>query len=163
MTYRVIRQNTCLMAPGKLFWGFSVSAAARPTSSVPEKEKAAVTKTPQKPAKPLLKAPGLYQVRAPQYSPYLPLLGPPPQAKTTLKLVSLDGILEEFCSANSPHEHEDNNGRQLQQRNPELFFGIAQDTKDVNQDDGDQEEGDPERYADVGAPVIYGDSCNNEF
>lgn len=46
--------------------GFLVSAAARPTSSVPEKEKAAVMKTLQRPLKPLLKAPGSYHVRAPR-------------------------------------------------------------------------------------------------
>lgn len=67
----MILQKICLMAPGRAFWGSLLSAAARPTSSVPEKEKAAVTKTLQKPGKPAEKAPGLYHVRAPQYSEYL--------------------------------------------------------------------------------------------
>jgi len=49
-----------LIAPGIDLAGLLVSAAARPTSSVPEKEKAAVTKTEQKPLKPFLKAPGSY-------------------------------------------------------------------------------------------------------
>ncbi len=56
-----MRQKTCLMALGRDFRGLTASAAARPTSSVPVKAKAAVTKTVQKPLKPLLKAPGLYQ------------------------------------------------------------------------------------------------------
>lgn len=64
----MIRQNTCLMAPGKALAGFSASAAARPTSSVPEKAKAAVTNTEQTPLNPFLNAPGSYQSLAPQYS-----------------------------------------------------------------------------------------------
>lgn len=67
------------MAPGRAVAGFSASAAARPTSSVPENAKAAVTKTEQTPLKPFLKAPGSYQSLAPQYSLYAPLLGPPPR------------------------------------------------------------------------------------
>jgi hypothetical protein len=69
------------MAPGRALAGFSDSAAARPTSSVPEKAKAAVTKTEQTPLKPFLNALGLYQSLAPQYSLYIPLLGPPPQTR----------------------------------------------------------------------------------
>jgi hypothetical protein len=49
------------MAVGSALLGLWVSAAARPTSSVPENEKAAVTRMLQKPLKPLLKAPGLAQ------------------------------------------------------------------------------------------------------
>jgi hypothetical protein len=49
------------MAVGRERRGLAVSAAARPTSSVPVKAKAAVTKTAQRPLKPLLKAPGLCQ------------------------------------------------------------------------------------------------------
>jgi hypothetical protein len=56
-----IRQNTCLMAVGSALLGLWVSAAARPTNSVPENEKAAVTRMLQNPLKPLLKAPGLTQ------------------------------------------------------------------------------------------------------
>ena len=41
------------MAVGRALRGFSVSAAARPTSSVPAKAKAAVTKVEQSPLKPL--------------------------------------------------------------------------------------------------------------
>jgi hypothetical protein len=49
------------MALGSDLRGFAVSAAARPMSSVPVKEKAEVTRTVQKPLKPLLKAPGSFQ------------------------------------------------------------------------------------------------------
>lgn len=45
--------------------GFAVSAAPRPTSSVPAKAKAAVTKTEQSPLKPFSNAPGFCQ-----YLPY---------------------------------------------------------------------------------------------
>jgi hypothetical protein len=55
----VTRQNVCLMALGRLFLGSAVSAAPRPTISVPEKAKAAVTKTEQTPLNPSLNAPGL--------------------------------------------------------------------------------------------------------
>ena len=48
--------------------GLALSAAVRPTSSVPAYEKAAVTKTEQKPRKPFWNAPGSYHRRAPQYS-----------------------------------------------------------------------------------------------
>lgn len=56
-----MRQKTCLMAVGSDLRGLTASAAARPTSSVPVKASAAVTKTVQRPLKPLLKAPGLDQ------------------------------------------------------------------------------------------------------
>lgn len=87
------------MAEGRDLAGFSDSAAARPTSSVPEKEKAAVTKTPQKPTK-SVNAPGSCHLLPPWYSEnlywlalclmlwkvdsaYSPLDGPPPQTKIT--------------------------------------------------------------------------------
>jgi hypothetical protein len=65
-----MRQKICLIAEGSDLAGFSDSAAARPTSSVPEKEKAAVTKTPQKPTK-SVNAPGLFHVLLPWYVSYL--------------------------------------------------------------------------------------------
>lgn len=49
---RTTRQKTCLVAVGSVLRGLAVSAAARPTSSVPENANAAVTKTEQKPLKP---------------------------------------------------------------------------------------------------------------
>ena len=95
-----MREKTCLIAEGNDLAGFSDSAAARPTSSVPEKEKAAVTNTPQKPTK-SVNAPGSLHVLLPWYVEYLsillatcagsqvcrfaycPLDGPPPQTKIT--------------------------------------------------------------------------------
>jgi len=53
-----MRQKTCLVAFGIDFRGFSASAAARPTSSVPPNAKAATTKTEQNPLKPFANAPG---------------------------------------------------------------------------------------------------------
>lgn len=44
---------TCLEALGISFLGLAVSAAAKPVSSVPVYANAALTKTPQKPWKPL--------------------------------------------------------------------------------------------------------------
>jgi hypothetical protein len=55
----VTLQKVCLMAFGRDFLGSAVSAAPRPTISVPENAKAAVTKTEQTPLKPSLNAPGL--------------------------------------------------------------------------------------------------------
>ena len=54
----MIRQKTCLVARGIVFRGLAVSAAANPTSSVPENAKAAVTKTEQTPLKPFANGPG---------------------------------------------------------------------------------------------------------
>jgi hypothetical protein len=48
-----IRKMTCLVALGKAFRGLAASAAARPTNSVPEKLKAAMMNTVQKPLKPV--------------------------------------------------------------------------------------------------------------
>lgn len=56
-----MRQKTCLVAFGSDFRGSAASAAAKPTSSVPAKANAAVTKTEQKPLKPFRKAPGWCQ------------------------------------------------------------------------------------------------------
>ena len=69
-----MRQKTCLIAVGRALEGLWVSAAARPTSSVPENENAAVTRILQNPWKPLLNAPGVCQYRPPMY----PESGPPP-------------------------------------------------------------------------------------
>jgi len=59
------RQKVCLTALGMVFRGLGVSEAARPTSSVPANEKAAVTKTRQIPLKPDANAPGFCQYRPP--------------------------------------------------------------------------------------------------
>src|SRR5258708_2988359 len=77
----VIRQKVFFIAPGIVLRGLGVSEAARPTSSVPAKAKAAVTKTAQTPLKPLANAPGSYQYLAPTYWLYAPLAGPPPQLR----------------------------------------------------------------------------------
>ncbi|CAF4447059.1 unnamed protein product, partial [Adineta steineri] len=55
------RLDTCFVAAGIVFSGLSVSAAANPTNSVPEKEKAAITKTEHTPLNPFANAPGLRQ------------------------------------------------------------------------------------------------------
>src|SRR5690349_24291767 len=49
-----MRQKTCFVALGRDLRGLAASAAARPTSSVPPKANAAVTKTEQKPLKPVV-------------------------------------------------------------------------------------------------------------
>lgn len=56
---KTTRQKTCLIALGKDNLGFSDSAEARPTSSVPPKENAAATKTEHTPLKLFAKEPGL--------------------------------------------------------------------------------------------------------
>ena len=60
-----IRQKVPLTAAGMVLRGSGVSEAARPTSSVPAKENAAVTNTEQTPLKPLANAPGLLQLAPP--------------------------------------------------------------------------------------------------
>lgn len=66
------------MAVGSDFLGAAVSAAARPTSSVPANAKAASVKTLHMPLKPLWKAPGSFQYSPPMY----PRSGVPPQLRT---------------------------------------------------------------------------------
>lgn len=90
MTYELtIRQKVPLTAAGMDLRGLGVSEAAKPTSSVPAKANAAVTKTEQTPLKPFEKAPGFCHMEPPMYVLYLPLEGPPPQMQT-LKAVSRD-------------------------------------------------------------------------
>ncbi len=64
---RVIRQKVFLTAEGMVLRGLGVSVAARPTSSVPANENAAVTNTAQTPLKPFANAPGSCQYRPPTY------------------------------------------------------------------------------------------------
>jgi hypothetical protein len=61
----VTLQKVCLIALGRLFLGSAVSAAPRPTISVPEKANAAVTKTEQRPLNPSLNAPGSWKYLPP--------------------------------------------------------------------------------------------------
>lgn len=79
-----MRQKTCLMAVGSVLRGLAVSAAASPTSSVPAKAKAALTKQEQRPLKPLLKAPGSCQYLPPMYDPP----GPPPMLSMAPRMLS---------------------------------------------------------------------------
>jgi hypothetical protein len=70
----------------------AVSAAASPTNSVPIKENEEVTKTLQKPLKPLFVAPGFVQYCPPIY----PLVGGPPILMTipsSLKYSLVEGTI----------------------------------------------------------------------
>lgn len=138
----LIRQKVILTALGKALRGFCTtcqscnstagpsaltgcSVAARPTNSVPAKEKAAVTKTLQTPLKPLANVPGFCQYLPPMYlmivfsisgvlmrlyhvahSLYSPLSGPPPRTNTSAEnkkmmiTVSLRHELQNSSSAN---------------------------------------------------------------
>lgn len=98
----MIRQKMFLMADGMVTRGLGVSQAAKDTSSEPEYENAAVTKTfivshaaaglltEQTPLKPFANAPGSCQYFAPMYSEYDPLLGPPPQMQMTAMMRNIE-------------------------------------------------------------------------
>src|SRR5271169_6834739 len=120
-----MRQKTCLMAVGSDFRGFSVSAAARPTSSVPAKAKAAVTNTLQRPLKPLWKAPGLRQYLPPMYVPF----SPPPIFRTTPRM--LDASVWEREAAQE-HLHISNDGDDLDDREDEFRLAISFDPKEID-------------------------------
>jgi len=111
--------------------GLGVSEAARPTSSVPAKAKAAVTNTVQTPLKPLANAPGSLQYLPPMYSLYMPLLGPPPQMQTLNNGTRLEffryGGWQEYAHANE-NEHDDD--EKFQARRPEFLLSEAQRSKD---------------------------------
>jgi hypothetical protein len=64
-----IRQNTFLIARGMSLFGFSCSAAVKPTTSLPEYANAAIISTLQKPYHPLCAAPGIYQYMVPMACP----------------------------------------------------------------------------------------------
>lgn len=51
-------------------------------------------------------------------------------------------------------DHEDDNGSQLEARAPELFLGVAQCSKDVDEDDDGPEYSDPYGLADVFIPIL---------
>ena len=109
------RQKTCLIAEGSDLPGFSDSAAARPTSSVPEKEKAAVTNTPQKPTK-VVNAPGSCHLLPPWYSEKLLLFVSKRSIGSNLGdvcLLSVGGTAT--AHENDTHEQEDNDCGELQQ------------------------------------------------
>lgn len=49
---------------------------------------------------------------------------------------------------NKGDDHEDDNGTELEHRSPELLLGVAKGAKDVDDDDGAQEDGDPDGCGD---------------
>jgi len=140
-----MRQKTCLTADGRVFLGFAVSAAAKPTSSVPAKEKAAVTNTLHKPLKPLLKAPGLYQYRSPMYSP----LGlPPVSMQIPRMLLNHQHILASQVEVWKAL-HETNHSNNLDDREDKLCFTISLDAEEVYGNNDDQEDRNPDGAIDI--------------
>lgn len=63
------------------------------------------------------------------------------------------------------HEEEDNDRRELQDRDPELFFGVSHDTEQADNADGDEEYNDPDRdvYLLSPRPPLDRKTGNNEF
>ena len=127
-----MRQNTCLIAVGNVLRGLAVSAAARPTSSVPAKAKAALTKTEQRPWKPFLKAPGLRQYCAPMYAPP----GPPPIFRITPRMLLESAVSDEIGKNDFIHESHDRND--LDDTEDELCLTITLDAEEVDADDKQQ-------------------------
>lgn len=52
-------------------------------------------------------------------------------------------------------DHEDDSGGEFDDRGPELFFGVTNASKDVDDDNGDPEDGNPDADADVLVPILY--------
>lgn len=136
------------MAEGSALIGLGCSVAARPTSSVPAKEKAAVTKTEHTPGKPFARAPGSCHSLAPQYEPYSPELGPPPRMKTKLAMRKIAIV--------SSLRHDDQNSSSAKPQVPKLRVTDGQNSykgniawnSHVESKDNHREDGNPYSYID---------------
>lgn len=61
------------------------------------------------------------------------------------------------------NDHEDDDGRHLEDGREELLFGVSNGTKHVDNDDDDHEDGDPDSNVDVVGPVVEGDGADNKL
>lgn len=125
------------------FRGSGVSEAARPTSSVPAKEKAAVTKTEQTPLKPLAKAPGLCERSALARSKFDMAADAPLPVSTADVLVVNAACRAAATVEDDGSEDENDDDQQLEAGRPELFFSVAKGAEDIDEDDQEPEDGDP--------------------
>lgn len=124
----VLRQNVFLMADGRDLRGLGVSVAASPTSSVPEKLNAAVTKTAHTPLNPFASAPGSCQYLSWHLSIACCLLdGAHSLAADVLAVRSTTRSTTAVEHDPDDKEHDDDG--ELKRRGKELFFGIAEGTK----------------------------------
>lgn len=73
----------------------------------------------------------------------------------TLICVEVAGGGTATTDKNDGDNHEDDNGSELEDGTPELFFGIAQGTKDVDDNDEYPEDCDPDSFVDVFVPILY--------
>lgn len=61
------------------------------------------------------------------------------------------------------NEHEDDDGSELEAGTPELLLGVAQSTKDVDDDGDDPEERDPDCITYFLVPVLDGEGADSKF
>ena len=63
------------------------------------------------------------------------------------------------------HEEEDDDGRELQDRDPELLFGVSENTKQADDADCEEENDDPDGNVYVSSPLppLHGETSNDEF
>lgn len=64
---------------------------------------------------------------------------------------------------NESDDHEDDGGSEFEARCPELLFSVAESTKNVDDDDGDEEDGDPYRLARMLVPILDGQCADSQF
>lgn len=64
---------------------------------------------------------------------------------------------------NETNNHEDDDGSELQNRRPEFFFCETEDTEDVYEDDGEEEDCDPYTNIHLFVPIGYCETCDYEF
>ena len=60
-------------------------------------------------------------------------------------------------------DHEDDGGGKLERRGDEFFFGVTKSTKQVDNDDQNQEDGNPDGDTDIFVPVLDRNTADSQF
>lgn len=60
-------------------------------------------------------------------------------------------------------DHENDGRNQFKGRRPKFFLGIAKSAKEIDDDDGDEEDGDPDSWRGVCVPVLDSDGTDGKF
>lgn len=85
-----------------------------------------------------------------------------PQPGTPILVVDTAGRAT-TADQNDGDHHENDGRKQLEQRCPKLFLGVAQSTKDVDDDDKDPKYRNPYGHTDVFVPVLDRKRADRQF
>ena len=61
------------------------------------------------------------------------------------------------------NDHEDDNGAKFQHAGPKLFFCVSQGAEDIDEYDGEPEDGDPNCHTHSGAPIFDSKPGDGQF